>query len=88
MIQSPQSIVNAHLHLDDDIARYLSKQAEEERTTLDAVLNRLLRRALPTKPASASSNPSWLEEVRILRVKCSTDQPGTPVEELIAEIRS
>jgi len=46
--------MNAYLHLDDDLASYLSEQAKQEHTTLDVVLNRLLRRAVPEKQKAAS----------------------------------
>ena len=29
--------MNAHLHLDDDLASYLSEQAQREQTTLDVM---------------------------------------------------
>jgi|GEM_PF-6547370 len=41
--------MNAQLHLDDDLASALNEQAKQEHTTLDVVLNRLLRRVLPGK---------------------------------------
>ena len=31
--------MNAYLNLDDDLADYLTEQAQQERTTLDTVLN-------------------------------------------------
>ena len=37
---------------------------------------------------SAGDQPQWLAELRVLRMQCSTGKPGTPVEELITEIRS
>jgi hypothetical protein len=37
---------------------------------------------------SAGDQPQWLAEARVLRMQCSTGKPGTPVEELITEIRS
>jgi hypothetical protein len=80
--------MNAHLHLDDDLASYMNEQALREHTTLDAVLNRLLRRSVPSKPPTVVGNPSWLEELRNLRESCATGKPGTPVEQLITEIRS
>jgi hypothetical protein len=46
----------AQLHLDDDLAHYLSEQARQERTTLDDVLNRLLRRVVPGKAAAGAAN--------------------------------
>lgn len=48
--------MNAHLHLDDDLANYLSEQAGQERTTLDDVLNRLLRRVVPGKTGPGTSD--------------------------------
>ncbi len=51
--------MNAHLHLDDDLASYLSEQAQREQTTLDVMLNRLLRRVLPpTKVSAETTKPS------------------------------
>ncbi len=47
--------MNAQLHLDDDLANYLSEQARQERTTLDVVLNRLLRRVVPGKAGAANA---------------------------------
>ncbi|MEZ5387191.1 MAG: hypothetical protein R3F13_16910 [Prosthecobacter sp.] len=47
--------MNAHLHLDDDLAHYLNEQAKVEQSTLDVVLNRLLRRAIPAKPPAKVS---------------------------------
>jgi hypothetical protein len=44
--------MNARLHLDDDLARYLSEEAQREHTTLDVVLNRWLRRVLPGKTSA------------------------------------
>ncbi len=80
--------MNAYLHLDDDLAAYLKEQAQQERTTLDTVLNRLVRRSVEKKLPTPTRDDSWLDEVRILREKCSTGKLGTPVEQLIAEIRS
>lgn len=80
--------MNAHLQLDDDLASYLSEQAEQEHTTLDVVLNRLLRRAVPVKTKGALMAPSWLTELKVLREQCSTGKAGTSVEQLITEIRS
>ena len=80
--------MNAHLHLDDDLASYLNEQAKQEHTTLDVVINRLLRRAVPGKAKATALTPSWLAEIRVLREQCSTGKPGTPVEQLITEIRS
>ncbi len=48
--------MNAQLHLDDDLANYLSEQAKHERTTLDVVLNRLLRRVVPGKTVAGAVN--------------------------------
>lgn len=51
--------MNAQLHLDDDLALYLSEQARHEHTTLDVMLNRLLRRViLPAKAAPEAAKPS------------------------------
>ena len=47
--------MNAQLQLDDDLARYLSEQARQEHTTLDVVLNRLLRRVLPGKAGAGET---------------------------------
>jgi len=47
--------MNAQLQLDDDLARYLSEQARQEHTTLDVVLNRLLRRVLPGKAGAGEA---------------------------------
>ena len=81
-------IMNAYLHLDDDLADYLTEQAQQEHTTLDTVLNRLVRRSVETKLPPQPRDDSWLDEVRALREKCSTGKPGTPVEQLIEEIRN
>ena len=81
-------IVNAYLHLDDDLADYLTERAQQEHTTLDTVLNRLVRRSVETKLPPNPRDNSWLDEVRALRDKCSTGKPGTPVEQLIEEIRN
>jgi hypothetical protein len=48
--------MNAQLHLDDDLANYLSEQAKQERTTLDVVLNRLLRSVVPGKAVAGAVN--------------------------------
>lgn len=80
--------MNAYLHLDDDLADYLTEQAQQESTTLDTVLNRLVRRSVETKLPIRTQDNSWLYEVKALREKCSTGKPGTSVERLIAEIRS
>jgi negative regulator of replication initiation len=48
--------MHAQLDLDDDLARYLSEQARQERTTLDDVLNRLLRRVVPGITAAGAAN--------------------------------
>ena len=80
--------MDVHLHLDEDLASYLSEQASHEQTTLDVVLNRLLRRALPQPPPTTRLAPSWLAELRALREQCSTGKPGTPVEELVTKFRS
>lgn len=46
-------------------------------------------KAAPTvqKPVSPE-RPTWLDEVRQMREACSTEKPGTSVEQLITEIRS
>jgi hypothetical protein len=80
--------MNAYLHLDDDVASYLNEQARQEHTTLEAVLNRVVRRSVQTRLAVPSAGGSWLDEVRALRAKCSTGKPGTPVEDLITQTRS
>jgi hypothetical protein len=80
--------MNANLHLDDDLAIYLNEQAEKEHTTLDVVLNRVLRQSVPAKPSVPNDNDSWLAELRRLREICSTGKPGTPIEDLVADIRS
>jgi len=88
---NPASIpftMNAQLHLDDDLASYLSEQAKQEHTTLDVVLNRLLRRVVPVKAKALVQAPCWLADLRALREQCSTGKPGTPVEQLITESRS
>lgn len=56
--------MNAHLHLDDDLASYLNEQARQEQTTLDVVLNRMLRRMLPGKAAGSAPAP-------VVRLKAS-----------------
>lgn len=48
--------MNAQLHLDDDLASYLNEQARQERTTLDVVLNRILRRVVPGKTTTEAAN--------------------------------
>lgn len=48
---------------------------------------RLMRATVPQTP-EAVDRPQWLDEVRALREQCSTGKPGTPVEQLISEIRS
>jgi hypothetical protein len=58
--QSSTPPMNAHLHLDDDLAHYLSEQAKQEHTTLDVVLNRLLRRVLPGKAGGEPMRPPTL----------------------------
>ncbi len=61
--------MNAQLHLDDDLARFLSEQAQQEHTTLDVVLNRLLRRVLPGKAgdAAAAATVSMTPAVTLVR---------------------
>lgn len=50
--------MNALLHIDDDLASYLSEQAQREQTTLDVLLNRLLRLAVtPQKPTVQPNLP-------------------------------
>lgn len=80
--------MNAHLHLDDDLVSYLNEQARREKTTLDVVINRLLRRSVRPNPPATVAGPSWLAELRVLREQCGTGRPGTSVEQLITEIRS
>lgn len=36
----------------------------------------------------SNANPEWLKELRSLREGLSTGKPGTPVEQIISEIRS
>lgn len=67
--------MNAYLHLDDDLADYLTEQAQQEQS---------VEAKLPTQ----TRNDSWLDEVGALREQCFIGKPGTPVEQLIAEIRS
>jgi antitoxin component of RelBE/YafQ-DinJ toxin-antitoxin module len=85
--------MNANLHLDDDLASYLKEQAEQEHTTLDEVLNRLLRRVvpgkqLPTQP-SPNVNPSrqrWLNRLAERRDRGRTAVQGSPLQQIMDEL--
>ena len=80
--------MTATLQLDEDIARRLNDQAKRERTNLDTLVNRILRRSVLAAPPVDAGKSAWLEELRALRESCATGKPGTPVEHLIDEIRN
>jgi len=60
----------------------------QEQWSLLSWLQARLRSEPKLEQPSAALCPTWLEEVRQLREKCSTGKPGTSVEQLISEIRS
>ncbi len=80
--------MTATLQLDEDIARRLCEQAKRERTNLDTVVNRILRGSVLAVPPADVGKSAWLAELRALRESCATGKPGTPVEQLIGEIRN
>jgi hypothetical protein len=85
--------MNANLHLDDDLASYLKEQAEQEHTTLDEVLNRLLRRVVPGKQLPTQPSPNvntsrqrWLNRLAERRDRGRTAVQGSPLQQIMDEL--
>lgn len=56
-----------------------------------SLLTWLQSRLLGSEPEGlpqSDDRSDWVDEVRALREQCSTGKPGTPVAQLITEIRS
>jgi hypothetical protein len=60
----------------------------DDQVSLLTWLQNRVRMSSLTRVSSKSSQPAWLEEIRQLRQKCATEKSGTPVEQLVTEIRS
>lgn len=86
--------MNANLHLDDDLATYLKEQAKQEHTTLDVVLNRLLRRVVPGKQTPTQPQTKvtperqmWLQRLAERRDRGRTAIEGSPLQQIMDELR-
>jgi hypothetical protein len=60
----------------------------QDQWSLLSWLQARLKAAPRAHQPAQSPTPVWLEEIRRLRESCTTGKPGTPVEQLVDEIRS
>jgi hypothetical protein len=60
----------------------------QDQSSLLTWLQGRLKQAPVSALPSTSATPEWLSDVRALRERCSTGASGTPVAQLITEIRS
>ena len=60
---------------------------QDQRSLLAWLQRRLASPGIPQLPDKMAT-PDWLADLRAMREQCSTGKSGTPVEQLITEIRS
>ena len=60
---------------------------QDQRSLLTWLQRRLASPGIPRLPDKMAT-PDWLADLRAMRERCSTGKSGTPVEQLITEIRS